>query len=666
MGNLSEILGDSWSPPQEKIYDSPEVQFINEIVSFGLTAPERLIIDSTLHRFTTDNKQSKKTGWYVAFLLPIPVIVFGCWKADIKQTKRAETGKKYTPVQEMKLLSQMSEAKKLHDQEREHTQEVAAEQVTNDWQMFTPASPDHAYLKRKGIKPHGAKIDGCGRLTVPLFSEDGDLSSLQYIDPNGNKLYHKGAATGAKFWLLGEIKQTLYIAEGFATAATIRECTNEAVCVAYSASNLPLVAGIMRAKYGASQDIVVVADNDASGVGQKYADQASAKHGVRVVMPPTPGDANDYVQEGNDLFILLNPPQEEWLINADKFCLKPEPIKWLVKNWLPERSLIMVHGPSGGGKTFAVLDWVMHMAGGLPTWAGQKVKSSTVVYLAGEGHQGLKGRVAAWKQKKQVNKLNMWLSKSGCDLNTPAGYQKVVSQIRLLENKPDLIVVDTLHRFLLGDENSSQDAKTMLDACAALMSEFGCSVLLVHHTGVSEEAQHRARGSSAWRGALDIEVSIVPSKDGRPLEIIQRKQKDGELAEPLYGRIESVPISGWFDEDGDAVTSATLELVATPDKPATQADKKLNEHKKLFEDAYLDSGERLEGQLYISKSALKEYINIKLFNGDGGKNATNMVNPGQKNKFINRLIESNTVREHLEGFVIIDQKMIDIVELLKG
>jgi len=326
----------------------------------------------------------------------------------------------------------------------------------------------------------------------------------------------------------------------------------------------------------------------------------------------------------------------------------------------------MVHGPSGGGKTFAVLDWVMHMAGGLPTWAGQKVKSSTVVYLAGEGHQGLKGRVAAWKQKKQVNKLNMWLSKSGCDLNTPAGYQKVVSQIRLLENKPDLIVVDTLHRFLLGDENSSQDAKTMLDACAALMSEFGCSVLLVHHTGVSEEAQHRARGSSAWRGALDIEVSIVPSKDGRPLEIIQRKQKDGELAEPLYGRIESVPISGWFDEDGDAVTSATLELVATPDKPATQADKKLNEHKKLFEDAYLDSGERLEGQLYISKSALKEYINIKLFNGDGGKNATNMVNPGQKNKFINRLIESNTVREHLEGFVIIDQKMIDIVELLKG
>ena len=50
----------------------------------------------------------------------------------------------------------------------------------------------------------------------------------------------------------------------------------------------------------------------------------------------------------------------------------------------------------------------------------------------------------------------------------------------------------------------------MLNACNGLMKEFDCSVLLVHHTGVSEEAQHRARGSSAWRGALDVEISVVP------------------------------------------------------------------------------------------------------------------------------------------------------------
>ena len=60
----------------------------------------------------------------------------------------------------------------------------------------------------------------------------------------------------------------------------------------------------------------------------------------------------------------------------------------------------------------------------------------------------------------------------------------------------------------------------MLDACGHLQAEFGCAVILVHHTGVSDEAQHRARGSSAWRGALDIEISVVPGGEDSPMQII--------------------------------------------------------------------------------------------------------------------------------------------------
>ena len=269
----------------------------------------------------------------------------------------------------------------------------------------------------------------------------------------------------------------------------------------------------MRELHGQGQDIVIVADNDASGVGQKYAEQACAKHGARMIMPPISGDANDYVQAGNDLAGLINPPKNEWLIPADAFCAQPAPISWRIKNWVQDQALIMVHGPSGGGKTFVVLDWCLSMASGKPEWAGHKVKPGAVVYLAGEGHHGLRSRVAAWKHHHQAGSLNMWLSKDGCDLNTAEGYQRVSENMKALPNAPAVIVVDTLHRFLLGDENSAQDAKTMLDACNGLMREFNCSVILVHHTGVSDEAQHRARGSSAWRGALDIEVSIVPSKD---------------------------------------------------------------------------------------------------------------------------------------------------------
>jgi len=663
MTNLSAILGDNWLPPADKTLASPEVQFIDAIVHAGLNAPRDLVLDGKIHRFASDEDKRKKPGWYVGFEEPIPVLVFGCWKAGFTNQKRAETGIKYTPADEMKLLSHIAAAKKLRDAELERKHELAVETVELIWPNCTPASPDHPYLKRKGISTHGARVTGDGRLVVPLFSEEGELSSLQYIDGDGNKLYHTGGVTGARFWLIGELKQTLYIAEGFATAATIHEVTNEAVCVAYSANNLSNVTRIMRAKYGATQNIVIVADNDMSGVGLNEATKASAKHGARVVMPPAIGDANDYAQAGNDLLMLLNPPSDDWLISADDFSAKPAPVSWLVKHWIPEMSLIMVHGPSGGGKTFAVLDWVMHMAGSLPTWAGNKVKPSSVVYLAGEGHQGLRGRVAAWKHKHQASKLNMWLSKSGCDLNTPEGYQKVADQIRALPTNPSIIVVDTLHRFLFGDENSAQDAKTMLDACAALMREFNCSVLLVHHTGVSDEAQHRARGSSAWRGALDIEISIVAARDGQPIEIVQRKQKDAELSDSLYARITPIVIPGWFDEDGEPVKSAVLELVDAPIK-ATAADNKLMEHRKMFENAWFDSGaEDVKNEPYVSRSAMKEYLEKQNISKT---NAQKMLNPSESSRFMGKLINANILKSTEHGWVVSDKLMAQSMLVMRG
>jgi putative DNA primase/helicase len=226
---------------------------------------------------------------------------------------------------------------------------------------------------------------------------------------------------------------------------------------------------------------------------------------------------------------------------------------------LQSNALIMVHGPSGGGKTFVVLDWCLRMASGHRGMGRPQGRQGNVVYLAGEGHHGLRGRVAAWKHHHApTGKMAMWLSKDGCDLNTPTGYLKVVEQVRMLPNPPIRDRGRYPAPFLAGDENSAQDAKTMLDACNALMMEFDCSVILVHHTGVSDEAQHRARGSSAWRGALDIEISIVPGKEGIPMQIVQRKSKDAEMAETVHVELQQVAIPGWLDEDGQQVTSAVL------------------------------------------------------------------------------------------------------------
>ena len=654
MADLTDILGNSWSPPSQPYVDPPEIQLRDAIAAAGLVPPKEVVLDGKVHRFNSGTKGSgghgDKPGWYVAFGDGIPAGRFGCWRSGIESTWRADIGRKFSHTEEMAHVRRMGEAKALRDAEAARKHEIAANTVEIIWTECGPANEDHPYLKAKGVKAHGARVTGDGRLVVPLFDSDGVLNSLQYIAADGGKLYHAGAQTGGRFWMIGTADDPgpLYIAEGFATAATIHEATGRPCIVAYSASNLVPVTGTMRELYGATQDMVVVADNDASNVGQKYAEQASAKFGARMVLIPELGDANDWVQSGHDLAALLSPPNDDWLIPADEFCAQPAPISWLVKRWIQDQALIMVHGPSGGGKTFVVLDWCLRMSASVPDWSGLKVRPGTVVYLAGEGHHGLRGRVAAWKVHNEARPLSMWLSRDGCDLNTPAGYMRVVDNIRALPKRPSLIVVDTLHRFLLGDENSAQDAKTMLDACAALMSEFSCSVLLVHHTGVSDEAQHRARGSSAWRGALDIEISIVPAKDGKPMEIVQRKSKDAELAEPVYAELQSVEIPGWLDEDGLPVTSAVVSLTDAPQKPKKES--KVDGLRKQFEAAWWASGaEEHSGLPYVSRSALRAKL---IEDGCAEATADKKLKPGYPDQLIGALIIADIISPSGNGWVI--------------
>lgn len=667
MADLSKVLGGPWAPPPEKVIAAPEDQLRTAMVEAGLEPPEDIRMDGKIHRFKSGTKGSPghdKPGWYLIFGDGIPAGRFGCWRSGIEVTWRAEIGRKLTQTEEMVNVRRLAEAKALRDAELERKHEVASATVEKIWSEAQGASPDHPYLSRKGIGVHGARVTGDGRLVVPLYDPDGTLSSLQYIAHDGGKLYHPGGATGGKFWILGTMDEpgTLYVAEGFATAATIHETTNRPCVVAFSASNLVPVTGTLREMHGASQDIVIVADHDQSGVGQRYAEQASAKYGARMVMPPVLGDANDYAMAGHDLASLLMPASEDWLIPADDFSAQPAPISWLVKRWLQANALIMVHGPSGGGKTFVVLDWCLRIASGMTEWCEQKVKPGSVVYLAGEGHHGLRGRIAAWKHHNKAGSLNMWLSKDGCDLNTPTGYLKVVEQIRSLPKNPEIIVVDTLHRFLAGDENSAQDAKTMLDACNSLMGEFNCSVILVHHTGVSEEAQHRARGSSAWRGALDIEISVVPGKDDFPMTLVQRKSKDAELAQPVHVELHQVTIPGWLDEDGQPVTSAVVVQTEAPQAPKKES--KLDTHRKTFENAWWATGaETREGLPYVSRSALKDKLAA-----DGRKPRTieNDLSAAYPDKLIGSLITSEIISPLEHGWIVCDEVQASAMVMRKG
>lgn len=614
----------------------------------GIKPPAPILFDGKIHRFSTDEKNGF-SGWYVFFQDGAGTAgQFGDWKQGSSHTWRAERERPYTPAESFAMQAKMNEIKKIREEERERMHERAAATVAEIWEAAQPASSEHQYLARKQVQTHGSRVGGDGRLILPLYSADGALSSLQYIDSAGTKMYHPGGAVGGCFFMLGDASgsETIYIAEGFATAATICEEMHAPTVASYSANNLPAVTGLLRKRYPAAE-LVIVADNDKSKTGENYASQASAKHGARVILIPNEGqDANDYLLAGNDLKGFLSPSVSSWLISDEELCSQPSPIKWLIKGWIQDNALIMAHGPSGVGKTFVVLDWALSIAY-LDIWGGKKVSGGSVAYLAGEGHFGIRGRVAAWKQKHpEAESGRFFLSRGACDLNTPAGLQSAISEIRRMPESPKLIVVDTLHRFMAGDENSAMDAKTMIDACAIMQKEFNCSVLLVHHTGVSEEAQARARGSSAWRGALENEISIRP--EGGGLCMKQEKIKDAEKEEPLFFKLESVNIDGWFDEDGEPVSSAVISFTEKPKKE----DKKAQADESRIEGMWNFSGQELRDSVpFLTFSAMKRYLIEQEMLGSSAADSQ-LRKAGERESFLKRCIRNGVLFDCGDGYKV--------------
>lgn len=90
--------------------------------------------------------------------------------------------------------------------------------------------------------------------------------------------------------------------------------------------------------------------------------------------------------------------------------------------------------------------------------------------------------------------------------------------------------------------------------------------MIVHHTGVDPAAQGRARGSSAIRGAMDIEIQ-VSNDDGR-IKLHMTKSKDTEIRPDMYLEPLKYDIPDWFDGDGEQISTLILRDADTPEPQA--------------------------------------------------------------------------------------------------
>jgi AAA domain len=228
---------------------------------------------------------------------------------------------------------------------------------------------------------------------------------------------------------------------------------------------------------------------------------------------------------------------------------------YLVKGVIPRTGIVVVWGPPKCGKSFWAFDITMHIALGW-RYRGRRVQHGTVVYLALEGGHGFRNRVEAWRRRHLADyhgDVRFFLLDVPVDL--VADRDKLIQAIRaqLGETHPAAVVIDTLNRALIGDENKSDDMAKFIRAADIIREAFECVVIIIHHCGV---AGNRPRGHTSLSGADDAQIAINRSDDGIVTATVEF-MKDGDASAPMASRLERVVLG--VDDDGDPIASCVIE-----------------------------------------------------------------------------------------------------------
>ena len=210
----------------------------------------------------------------------------------------------------------------------------------------------------------------------------------------------------------------------------------------------------------------------------------------------------------------------------------------LIAGVLFRQTLVLLYAAYSSFKSFLMLDWALHIAAGMDTWLERKVTHGIVVYIYAEGTFGIKQRVNAWLAANNLADIgNIYFVPTSVMINDPLAVDALIAAIRAISVQPILVIIDTVHRNMRGDESSAQDAGAFVIGCDRMRNEFKATVVAVHHSGWQND---HSRGSSAFPSDADTEIRL--DRDGARVTITCKKQKDAAEFAPIT--LETFPIAG--------------------------------------------------------------------------------------------------------------------------
>ena len=318
---IKDWLPENQAASQDKAL-SPEDEFKEVLMSLGaIVSGEHPIMDGKPHRITMEgDKNSEKAGFYVAHLDGIPSGYIKNNRTGIELNWKSK-GYVLTDKQKTVLKTQALDNQQNRQLELEKKQQNTALRLKQKLSMMSEAVEPTPYMQSKGIQVHpGVYTDNEKKLTcIPATDNNGTLWTVQYIAENGTKRFAKDSRKEGCFHVLGGIEKladvpVIVIAEGYATAATIKEATElPAVVSAFDSGNLKSVAKALHEQYPHTP-IIVAADDDkhlelTQGINpgkEKGGEAADAVNGFIILPTFAPGEQSSNPRQFSDFNDLAN------------------------------------------------------------------------------------------------------------------------------------------------------------------------------------------------------------------------------------------------------------------------------------------------------------------------------------------------------------------------
>lgn len=247
------------------------------------------------------------------------------------------------------------------------------------------------------------------------------------------------------------------------------------------------------------------------------------------------GAANIQPTPPHNPFLEVAVPRASRFFPASNLAGKPVPPReWLVPDLVPSRTVTLLGGDGGTGKSLLALQLAYAVATG-GTWIGRSVASGGVMFLSAEDdeaelHRRLvdiaaaEGGALADLDRLTVRSFageDALLARAdGHGALLPSPLFREIDE-RVADERPALLALDTLADVFGGNENDRREARQFVGMLRGLAIRYGLAVLVLAHPSLSGlNSGSGTSGSTGWnnsvRSRLYLERVIQDGYEANP------------------------------------------------------------------------------------------------------------------------------------------------------